>query len=292
MAEVVVEVGMFFQHDVTLSDLFRHAPLCTCFTCSQPLFSTPHTTSIHPLALLTSPPPHTGHVDFSSEVTAALRITDGALVVVDCIEGVCVQTETVLRQALGERIKPVLTVNKIDRCFLELMQDPEEAFLSYRRVIENANVIMATYSDDALGDIQVCEFLFLLLLLCGFKRGVEGCCFRMHACAVVYVANTLLLYNITMRTTTYCIHTHPPFPPQKHTGHTRERQRVLLCRSPRLGIHHDRLCQVLRQEIWRGGEKDDGPPVGRQLFRPRHEKVDEKGHRVRDLQAWFLPICV
>ncbi|KAK1367253.1 hypothetical protein POM88_042814 [Heracleum sosnowskyi] len=94
-----------------------------------------------------------GHVDFSSEVTAALRIMDGALVVVDCIEGVCVQTETVLRQALGERIRPVLTVNKMDRCFLELQVDGEEAYQTFQRVIENANVIMATYEDPLLGDV-------------------------------------------------------------------------------------------------------------------------------------------
>lgn len=93
-----------------------------------------------------------GHVDFSSEVTAALRITDGALVVVDCIEGVSVQTETVLRQALAERIRPVLTVNKLDRCFLELQQDGEEAYNNYKNAIENANVTVATFQEDAMGD--------------------------------------------------------------------------------------------------------------------------------------------
>jgi elongation factor 2 len=126
-----------------------------------------------------------GHVDFSSEVTAALRITDGALVVVDCIEGVCVQTETVLRQALGERIRPVLTVNKLDRCFLELQMDAEEAFTTFRKVIENVNVVLATYSDDnKMGDTQVYPEKGTVC----FSAGLHGWAFTIPTFARMYAA--------------------------------------------------------------------------------------------------------
>ncbi|CAM6099126.1 unnamed protein product [Calypogeia fissa] len=125
-----------------------------------------------------------GHVDFSSEVTAALRITDGALVVVDCVEGVCVQTETVLRQALGERIRPVLTVNKMDRCFLELQVEGEEAYQTFSRVIENANVIMATYEDTLLGDVQVYPEKGTV----AFSAGLHGWAFTLTNFAKMYAS--------------------------------------------------------------------------------------------------------
>ena len=70
----------------------------------------------------------------------------------------CVQTETVLRQALAERIKPVLMINKLDRAVFELQLTAEEIYQSVCRIIENVNVILATYGgeDGVMGDIMVC----------------------------------------------------------------------------------------------------------------------------------------
>ncbi|KAF9248096.1 hypothetical protein DTO013E5_4942 [Penicillium roqueforti] len=123
-----------------------------------------------------------GHVDFSSEVTAALRVTDGALVVVDCVSGVCVQTETVLRQALTERIKPVLCINKVDRALLELQVSKEDLYQSFSRTIESVNVIISTYFDKALGDVQVYPDQGTI----AFGSGLHGWCFTVRQFAVRY----------------------------------------------------------------------------------------------------------
>lgn len=67
------------------------------------------------------------------------------------------QTETVLRQAIAERIKPVLFMNKMDRALLELQLDQEDLFQTFQRIVENVNVIIATYNDDGgpMGEVRV-----------------------------------------------------------------------------------------------------------------------------------------
>merc|ERR1711931_41636 len=127
-----------------------------------------------------------GHVDFSSEVTAALRVTDGALVVVDCVSGVCVQTETVLRQAIAERIRPVLFMNKMDRALLELQLEMEDMYQTFNKIVENVNVIVATYADDdgPMGNIQVRPDNGTV----GFGSGLHGWGFTLKEFAEMYAA--------------------------------------------------------------------------------------------------------
>jgi len=127
-----------------------------------------------------------GHVDFSSEVTAALRVTDGALVVVDCVSGVCVQTETVLRQAIAERIRPVLFMNKMDRALLELQLGQEELYQTFQRIVESVNVIVATYADDdgPMGIVRVDVNNGSV----GFGSGLHGWAFTLKQFAEMYAS--------------------------------------------------------------------------------------------------------
>ena len=87
-----------------------------------------------------------GHIDFSGNVTRSLRAVDGALVVVDAVEGPMTQTETVLMQALRERVKPILFINKVDRLIRELKLTPEEIQKKFARIITRINSIIERYA--------------------------------------------------------------------------------------------------------------------------------------------------
>nr|XP_039270876.1 translation elongation factor 2-like [Styela clava] len=127
-----------------------------------------------------------GHFDLSSEVTAALRVTDGALVVVDCVSGISVQTETVLRQAIVERVKPIVFMDKMDRALLELQLEKEALYQTFFGVIENINVIISTFGGsretEAIGDIQV----FPNKGTVGFGSGLQGWAFSLKQFAEMY----------------------------------------------------------------------------------------------------------
>ena len=84
-----------------------------------------------------------GHVDFGGDVTRAMRAVDGAVVVVCAVEGIMPQTETVLRQALREKVKPVLFINKVDRLINEVKLGPEELANKFIGIINEANKLIS-----------------------------------------------------------------------------------------------------------------------------------------------------
>lgn len=86
-----------------------------------------------------------GHIDFSSEVSTASRLCDGAVVLVDAVEGVCSQTVTVLRQAWTEKLKPLLVINKIDRLVTELKMTPGEAYIHLSKILEQVNAVLGSF---------------------------------------------------------------------------------------------------------------------------------------------------
>ncbi|RKP40315.1 hypothetical protein BJ085DRAFT_18730 [Dimargaris cristalligena] len=111
-------------------------------TSTPPADSTPSMEAHEYLINLIDSP---GHVDFSSEVSTASRLCDGALVLVDVIEGVCTQTITVLKQAWTENVRPVLVLNKMDRLITEWQMTPTEAYQHMCQILEQVNAVMATF---------------------------------------------------------------------------------------------------------------------------------------------------
>jgi len=89
-----------------------------------------------------------GHVDFGGDVTRAMRAADGTICLVCGVEGVMPQTETVFRQALRERVKPVLFINKVDRLIRELKLTPESMQERFTNIIRDVNLLIQKYAEE------------------------------------------------------------------------------------------------------------------------------------------------
>ena len=89
-----------------------------------------------------------GHVDFGGDVTRAMRAVDGAVVVVCAVEGIMPQTETVLRQALKENVRPVLFINKVDRLINELKLEGDELQNRFLKIIASANKLIRNMAPE------------------------------------------------------------------------------------------------------------------------------------------------
>ena len=93
-----------------------------------------------------------GHVDFGGDVTRAMRAVDGTVILVCAVEGVMPQTETVIRQALHERVKPVLFINKVDRMIRELKLTPEAMQERFAKIIKDVNQLILKYSEKEFAE--------------------------------------------------------------------------------------------------------------------------------------------
>ncbi|XP_028930870.1 116 kDa U5 small nuclear ribonucleoprotein component [Ornithorhynchus anatinus] len=121
-----------------------------------------------------------GHVNFSDEVTAGLRISDGVVLFIDAAEGVMLNTERLIKHAVQERLAVTVCINKIDRLILELKLPPTDAYYKLRHIVDEVNGLIGMYSTD--------ENLVLSPLLGNvcFSSSQYSICFTLGSFAKIY----------------------------------------------------------------------------------------------------------
>ncbi|CAG7720510.1 unnamed protein product, partial [Allacma fusca] len=124
-----------------------------------------------------------GHVNFSDEITASMRISDGIVLFVDAAEGVMLNTERILKHAVQERLAITLCINKIDRLILELKLPPQDAYYKLRHIIDEVNALLALYGTDHGTDPLL---LSPLLGNVCFASSQYSLCFTLKSFATMY----------------------------------------------------------------------------------------------------------
>lgn len=123
-----------------------------------------------------------GHVNFSDEVTAAIRLCDGVMIFIDASEGVMLNTERLLKHAVQERLAVTVCINKIDRLMLELKLPPTDAYYKLKHIVDEVNGLLSVYSDGA-DDYVMSPFLGNVC----FASSQYRFCFTLFSFASLYV---------------------------------------------------------------------------------------------------------
>jgi len=122
-----------------------------------------------------------GHVNFSDEASAAFRLSDGAVIFVDAVDGVMLSTERLIKHALQERIAVTVVINKIDRLILELKLPPADAYHKLRHTLDEINNIISIHA-DGVDDLSVSPLKGNV----AFASSLYGFCFTLHSFAKLY----------------------------------------------------------------------------------------------------------
>jgi len=122
-----------------------------------------------------------GHVNFSDEVTASMRLADGVCVFIDAADGVMLNTERVIKQAVQEQLAITVCINKIDRLILELKLPPQDAYYKLRHIVEEVNGLLSLYSES-----ETVQTISPLLGNVCFASSQYSICFTLKSFAALY----------------------------------------------------------------------------------------------------------